>query len=133
MGIRSVVTIVITAAVAAAVGFGAGMHLKEMANSSSARASILATGEFLRSGDVVAAMTHAQGIIHAAPGAYDGYQLAGDVYRVQGFTPGARRMYEEALRILQSGGTASMLVEAGATNVDTAAEHLRRKLDDLPE
>lgn len=133
MGVRSILTVVITAAAAAAVGFGACTYLQEKADNSSARASILATGESLRSGDLVSAMMHAQGTIHAAPDAYDGYQLAGDVYSQQGFAPGARRMYEESLRVLKSGGTASMLVEAGVTSVDTAAEHLRRKLNALPE
>lgn len=125
---RKIAVYAAVAVISLIIGFAGGWYLQVLGFRQSAVASIYLTGQSLRSGDLVQAMLYAQKVIHDAPEAYDGYQLAGEVYRRQGFNRGAVAMYEAAIEKLKAGGTKSMLVEDGVTSVATAEEHLRQKL-----
>lgn len=125
---RKIAAYAAVAVISLVIGFAGSWYLQVLGLRQSAMASIYLTGESLRSGDLVQSMLYAQKVIHDAPEAYDGYQLAGEVYRRQGYNLGAVAMFEAAIEKLKAGGTKSMLVENGVTSVATAEEHLRQKL-----
>ena len=125
---RKIAAYAAVAVISLVIGFAGGWYLQVLGFKQSAVASIYLTGECLRSGDLVQSMFYAQKVIHDAPEAYDGYQLAGEVYHRQGYNLGAVAMYEAAIKKLRTGGTEAMLVENGVTSVATAEEHLREKL-----
>jgi len=113
------------------VGFLLSSTICQHGERSTALASIYATGEALRSGDLVSAMLYAGSSINAAPDAYDGYQMMAEVYVRQGYIVGARKMYEMSLEKLSAGKEMAMLTEAGVTSVDTAKELLQKKIKEV--
>lgn len=123
----------LTVALAFVLGLVLGVFVDEQIQArgatESAKANILAAGNAVRENDLVTAMTHAHAVIITEPEAYDGYQVAGDVYAKQGFQVGARRMYEESLEKLRAGKERSMLVEAGVTTVEAAEAMLLKKIE----
>jgi Tfp pilus assembly protein PilF len=112
-------------------GFSVAWTLQEQGGKSMAKASIYASGEALRSGDLVMSMLYAQSAIHHAPKAYAGYEAVGDVYSKQGDRNGALKMYEFAVETLNSGGSTAVLIGQGSNDVANATALLRRKIDAL--
>lgn len=112
------------------VGFWASSYLSERGYKEAARADLFATGESLRKGDAVTAMSYAQAAVINAPYAYDAYEAVGDVYARLGLPSAAKRMYEVAIERLASNGQRSMLV-ASSISAEAASKLLRRKIDAL--
>jgi Tfp pilus assembly protein PilF len=117
--------------VGAVLGFIAAWMIQVQGEMSMAKANLLVAGEALHSGDLVMSMLHAQAIIAHAPQTYDGYESVGDVYAKQGYTEGAKRMYELAVQKLSSGGTDALLVQQGVNSVNTATQLLQKKIASL--
>jgi Tfp pilus assembly protein PilF len=131
MNLRKVLSFGIALVIGAVMGFVASWVIQVQGEKAIAKAHIYVAGEALRSGDLVTSMIHAQSIIAHAPDAYDGYEFAGDIYSKQGYTVGAKKMYELALEKLDSRGTEALLVQEGANSVATAAQMLKRKITSL--
>jgi Tfp pilus assembly protein PilF len=112
------------------VGFWASSYLSERGYKEAARANLFATGESLRKGDEVAAMSYAQAAVTNAPYAYDPYEAVGDVYARLGLPAAAKRTYEVAIERLASNGERSMLVTS-SVSAEAASKLLRRKIDTL--
>jgi Tfp pilus assembly protein PilF len=129
---KKVAIYVVLAFVSLIVGFLVCSHMHIAVKRQSAAAEVYLAGEAIRAADFVQAMQHAQGVIHEAPDAYDGYLLAGDVYKRQGFNLGARTMYETAIVKLNHGGDDSLLLEKGLVDVSSARTHVQKKLADTP-
>jgi tetratricopeptide (TPR) repeat protein len=114
------------------IGYFGRSYISSLALQNEAEANLFVSGESLRRGDLVDAMTHAQSALNQAPRAYSPYEAIGDIYARFGLPSAARTMYKKAISRLTLDRENAMLAAKGAVSPEAAADLVRRKLSILP-